>query len=192
MSSQKEKYEKQKANQIIKVACSCGCVVSRGNLPAHIKTYIHIRKSKTFAIKVNKAERVKVLKFIEEKQKKEKYEKQKARQNIKVACRCGCVVSRVNISVHLNSDKHKQRILTGEYKPAHKGQGRKPNFGPMPNPAPRVVLSTDSKEEKERGRRTKIIQCDCGAWMQNNSMWSHKKRYHPELPTKKVGRPSKV
>ena len=116
----------------------------------------------------------------------EKYQKQKARQNIKVACRCGCVVSRVNLPAHIKSDKHKQLSLTGEYKPPPKGQGRKPIFGPMPKPYVKVVLSDDSKKERKRSLQTKIIQCGCGAWMQYNSMWSHKKKFHPELLTKKV------
>ena len=53
----------------------------------------------TFAIKVNKAERVKVLKFIDEK------------QNVKVTCICGCVVSRVNLPAHRKSYIHKQLVL---------------------------------------------------------------------------------
>jgi len=184
----KEMYEKQKAKNKIKVVCSCGCVVSRGALPTHIKTYKHIHNSnlKTFPIKVNKAERVKVLKFIEEKQKKEKYEKQKARQNSKVACRCGCVVSRVNLPAHIKSDKHKQQSLTGEYKPPPKGQGRKPIFGPMPKPFVKVVLSDDVLKERKVARQKQSVQCGCGKFLRYNSMWNHKKKYHPELLTKKV------
>ena len=182
----KEIYEKQKANQKIKVACSCGCVVSRGNLPAHIKTDKHKQLTSIFPIKVNKAERVKVLKFIEEKQKKEKYQKQKARQNIKVACRCGCVVSRGNLPAHIMSDKHKQRILTGEYNPAHKGQGRKPIFGPMPKPYVKVVLSDDVLRERKVARQKSRVQCGCGKFLLYNSLYNHKKKYHPELLTKKV------
>ena len=182
----KEIYEKQLAKNRIKVACSCGCVVSRGALPTHIKTDKHKQRLSIFPIKVNKAERVKVLKFIEEKQKKEKYEKQKAYQNIKVSCRCGCVVSRVNLPAHIKSDKHKQRSLTGEYKAPPKGQGRKPIFGPMPKPFVKVVLSDDVLRERKVARQKQFVQCGCGKFLRYNSMWNHTKKYHPELLTKKV------
>ena len=97
------------------------------------------------------------------------------RQNKKVTCECGKVVSACNLKTHMRSNKHKL-TMEGTWK-ANQTKGteykkKPPVYGPKPKPVPRGtrgwITQAKAKEQKTR------VDCECGVNVLFTSMFNHK------------------
>ena len=92
------------------------------------------------------------------------------RQNAKITCECGAVVSKCNLPTHVKSAKHKQTIEMGVWLGP---RGRGPNAGKR---RPEFIYKTATeKANRIRERQISIRTCECGTKVLYNSFWNHKK-----------------
>jgi len=109
--------------------------------------------------------------------------RQSERQNEKVTCDCGSIVSKCNLTTHKKSKKHVEMMTTGKWEGTKGNQKYPVFFGPKPKPNPigrprgkqlTAVVTETEKEGRKKKLQKKRVDCECGTKVLYNSMWSHK------------------
>jgi hypothetical protein len=100
------------------------------------------------------------------------------RQNEKITCECGSIVSKVNLPAHERSKKHLEMMETGlwngpsygrkmTYKPRERGRKNKTYKGVE-------VLTEEERRRRRNALRKSLVACSgCRTKVLYNSMWSH-------------------